>query len=162
MKWLASEFKLHIRKELVQRNSAVSARKYNRNQITFEDYKNWVSSFTSEFLEKNNFLRLIYGGKNINLEFYLGIIVDKKLAQEFYRQKEQKEAFKLFYSQINTYTQRGFAEMLNIPELRMIFNILLKGECAEKIFESTPSILREPKKFREALSKLLENSFKES
>lgn len=162
MKWMATEFKLHIGRELSKRGTKGTMKKYNRNHISFEDFRNWVVSFTSEFLEKNNFLRLIYGGENDNLEFYVGIMVDKKLAKEFYRQKEQKEAFKMFYSQINTYTQRGFSEMLNIPELKMIFNILLKGECIQKIFESTPSILKEPMKFKEALSKLLENSFKDN
>ena len=90
-------------------------------------------------------------------EFYIRIMVDRKLAKRFYSKGDFKSRVLDFWTAVDNYNQTKFIELMRNPEVKTIFEILLKGNWMNELFQTHNKIKNNKSKYKEAFDKLMVN-----
>ena len=127
---------------------------YNRNQMTAESFKNSIRDFISSLIPNLGVKKLSKNLDSKKLEFYVMIMVDKKLSKHLLRQSEKKRMMYTFYNVIDNYTQIKFMQIIKIPEIDLIMRTLLSEPHISEIFQKFEVLKNNQEKYTEALDKL--------
>ncbi len=113
---------------LLRETNNAKVRKYNRSLISLEEFERWTSLFSTEII-KNREILILSNNMNFEIfEFYIRIMVDRKLAKRFYSKGEHKKRVIEFCEAIDNYSQNKFIDLLKSSEFKTIFEILINGK----------------------------------
>ena len=89
LKWFSKTYRLTMAKQIKEINCGFR-RKYNRSNVSKEEFESSTSLFSAEFIKNREILILSNNMDFSIFEFYIRIMVDRKLAKRFYSKGDFK------------------------------------------------------------------------
>ena len=132
VKQYSNDFRDFVKLKMSYRDNPTLTKYYVRNLISRELFMELVTEYTSELLLNREVSILL---KNIDidtLEFYVALLVDRKLTRKYFNEFDQRQEAKRVYECIQNFTKIKFLALGKTSEINFILETLFTKSTVEK------------------------------